>query len=210
MSVDQTTSSGLTARRKERVRQQLAEAAVDLFCERGYDRTTVDDVAAAVEVSPRTVYRYFATKEDLVVSHGQANFAEFVEALHDRPLGESLARAVQAAAELALAPKWQDPVRLRAFMALMRDTPVLRARWVEQAYDSQRHLGAVIAARTGADPAGIGPLVAAGAIAMVINTALSRWADGDSDATPDGAVSEALALLEAPLLSPITASELVS
>jgi AcrR family transcriptional regulator len=200
MSVDQATPTGLTARRKERVRRELAEAAVGLFCERGYERTTIDDIAAAVEVSPRTVYRYFATKEDLVVAPGEANFADFLEALSARPPAEPLGEAVQAAVSEALAPKWQNHDRARVFTALIRATPALRARWVEQAYDAQRQLGAVIAARTGVDAGDIGPLIAAGAITMAINTALARWADGEDEATPGRSVREALALLEAPLL----------
>ena len=57
--------------KKQRTRQRLAEAAAELFYERGYDATTIDDIAAAVDVSPRTFYRYFPTKEDLVVAMGR-------------------------------------------------------------------------------------------------------------------------------------------
>ncbi|HWE69657.1 MAG TPA: helix-turn-helix domain-containing protein, partial [Acidimicrobiales bacterium] len=59
---------GLAAKKKQRTRTLLAEAAAALFYERGYDATTIDDIAAAAEISPRTFYRYFPTKEDLVVA----------------------------------------------------------------------------------------------------------------------------------------------
>jgi AcrR family transcriptional regulator len=191
--------AGLTARRKERTRQQLAETAAALFYERGYDQTTIEDIAAAVEVSPRTVYRYFATKEDLVVALGQANSAVFLAALRDRPGDEPLFQAVRAAVAAALAPKWQEAWRVRAFLTLIRDNPVLRARWVLEAYDDQRQLAEAVGARLG-HKCRASDLVVAGAISMAINTALQQWAEKEPVATPERFVDRALAQLTEPLL----------
>ncbi len=74
---------GLAVRKKERTRRQLAEAAAELFSERGYAGTTIDDIAAAVDVSPRTFFRYFPTKEDLVVAIGATSLDLFLEALRE-------------------------------------------------------------------------------------------------------------------------------
>src|ERR1700721_1489235 len=87
--------TGLAARKKERTRRQLAEAAAELFYERGYAATTVDDIVAAVDVSPRTFFRYFPTKEDLVVALGSTSFDLFLEELRARPPEESLQEAVR-------------------------------------------------------------------------------------------------------------------
>jgi AcrR family transcriptional regulator len=199
MTMVETAGLGLTARRKQRTRQQLAEAAAALFYERGYDTTTIEDIAAAVEVSPRTVYRYFATKEDLIVALGQANSAAFAAALRERPAREPALTAVRAAVASALAPKWQETWRVRSFLSLISATPVLRARWVEQAYDDQRRVAEVLAARQGRD-CELADLVVAGAIAMAINTALQAWADQSAVASPEPFVDRALAQLATPLL----------
>jgi AcrR family transcriptional regulator len=205
MTILESTGLGLTARRKQRTRQQLAEAAAALFYERGYDSTTIEDIAAAVDVSPRTVYRYFATKEDLIVALGQANSGAFAAALRERPAGEPALTAVRAAVASALAPRWQETWRVRSFLTLISQTPVLRARWVEQAYDDQRHVAEVLAARQGRD-CELADLIVAGAIAMAINTALQEWADQSAIARPERFVDRALARLATPLLPSSTAT----
>jgi AcrR family transcriptional regulator len=201
MTADTLPPAGLTARRKQRIRQELAEAAVTLFYENGYERTTIEDIAAAVEVSPRTVYRYFATKDELVVALSHANFEAFLAALRARPPQESPTDAVRAAVSLSLAPLWRESAwRARSFLTLIRDTPVLRARWVEEAYDAQRQLAAVLGEREGTSHIDLQHLIAAGAITLAINTALQEWADQRKVKTPEGFVDEALSLLASPLL----------
>jgi AcrR family transcriptional regulator len=169
--------TGLAARKKERTRRQLAEAAAELFYERGYAATTVDDIVAAVDVSPRTFFRYFPTKEDLVVALGATSLDLFLEALRGRPLGESLQAAVVAAVDQTLASGWEDTTRVRSFLALIRETPQLRARWLEEAYGNRDLMAEVIAARTGTDPSDLRNLIIAGTITLTINTALQAWAD---------------------------------
>src|SRR5579875_1799092 len=75
----------LVARRKERTRRELAEAATRLFLERGYDATTVEEIAAAVEISPRTFFRYFPAKGDIVTALARMSLEDLVEVLRERP-----------------------------------------------------------------------------------------------------------------------------
>jgi AcrR family transcriptional regulator len=205
MTVMHPDTLSLTARRKLRTRQQLAEAAAELFYERGYDSTTVEDIAAAVDVSPRTVYRYFATKEDLIVALGETNSADFRAGLSARPASESPFEAVQGAVHAVLVPKWDPTWRVRAFLNLIRDTPVLRARWVQQAYDEQQKLAVVLAEREGRLPT-LGDLVVAGAISMALNTGMLEWAAQSKIASPAVYVDRAIAHLALPLLSKDSAS----
>jgi AcrR family transcriptional regulator len=192
--------SGLAARKKERTRRQLAEAAGELFAERGYAATTIDDIAAAVDVSPRTFFRYFPTKEDLVVALGATSLDLFLDALRSRPLNESLQVAVAAAVEQSLAPGWADTARVRSFLTLLQETPALRARWLEEAYAKRDRMAEIIAIRTGTDPSDLRNLLIAGAITLTINTALQVWADQDVELQASPFVYRGLKELATPLL----------
>jgi AcrR family transcriptional regulator len=191
---------GLAARKKERTRRQLAEAAAELFYERGYAATTVEDIVAAVDVSPRTFFRYFPTKEDLVVALGETSLDLFLEAFGDRPPEESLQVAVGEAIDQSLAPGWEDTTKVRSFLALLRETPALRARWLEEAYGKRDRMAEVIAKRTGTDPSDLRNLLIAGAITLTINTALQVWADQEVEAKASPFVHRGLKELATPLL----------
>lgn len=193
---------GLAARKKERTRQQLAEAAAQLFYQHGYDATTVDDIVAAVEVSPRTFFRYFPTKEDLVVALGQTSMGSFLDALAERPASETLLTSVQRATANSFALSWQDTTRVRSFLTLLHDTPVLRARWLEESDHNRGLLAAVIAARTDGDLSGTRNLLIAGAIILAMDTALQVWFDQDEEVEIAPFVYRALAELTTPLLTP--------
>jgi AcrR family transcriptional regulator len=192
--------TGLAARKKERTRRQLAEAAAELFYERGYAATTVDDIVAAVDVSPRTFFRYFPTKEDLVVALGATSLDLFLEALRSRPPEESLQVAVAAAIDQSWAPGWEDTTKVRSFLALLRETPALRARWLEEAYGKRDLMAEMIAARTGTEPSDLRNLIIAGAITLTINTALQMWADQDVEPKAAPFVYRGLKELATPLL----------
>ena len=191
---------GLAARKKERTKRQLAEAAADLFYERGYAATTIDDIVAAVDVSPRTFFRYFPTKEDLVVALGTTSLDLFLDALRNRPAEESLQVAVGEAVEQSMAPGWEDTSRVRSFLALIQETPALRARWLEEAYGKRDRMAEVIAGRTGTEPTDLRNLLIAGAITLTINTALQTWADQDAEEAPSPFVYRGIEELATPLL----------
>jgi AcrR family transcriptional regulator len=195
-------AAGLAVRKKERTRQALADAATDLFDARGYDATTIEDIAAAADVSPRTFYRYFPTKEDLVLAMGQTSLESFFAALEARPPGEPLLDAVRGAVDQALVSRWVDTANIRSFLALIRDTPAFRARWVEEAYDNRYRLAQVIAQRTDGQAIGLRNLLIAGAITLAINTALQCWCDQDAEPDPAVFVHQALNELSFPLLTP--------
>jgi AcrR family transcriptional regulator len=155
----------------------------------------------AVDVSQRTFFRYFPTKEDLVVALGATSLDLFLEALRERPAGESLQVAVGQAVHQALAPGWEDTTKVRSFLALLRETPALRARWLEDAYGKRDRMAAVIAERTGTDPSDLRNLLIAGAITLTINTALQVWADQNAEAKASPFVFRGLNELATPLLT---------
>src|SRR3954471_11315301 len=81
---------GLRERKKQRTREQIAEAARELFSERGFDRVPVAEIARAADVSEQTVFNYFPTKEDLVYWRLGAFEEEMLATIRNRPEGESV------------------------------------------------------------------------------------------------------------------------
>src|SRR5579862_3458949 len=88
-----TTELGLRERKKQRTRQLIADTAWGLFSERGFDEVPVAEVAREAEVSEATVFNYFPTKEDLVFHRMEAFEDELLDAVRDRPEGESIVEA---------------------------------------------------------------------------------------------------------------------
>src|SRR4051794_17055675 len=87
---------GLRERKKRQTRDAIASAAMALFRARGYHAVTVADVARAADVSEKTVFNYFPTKEDLVFSRTDDRLAERAEAIRSRPAGVPLTRVFEA------------------------------------------------------------------------------------------------------------------
>src|ERR687893_545599 len=81
---------GLRARKKRAAREAIATTARRLFAERGFDAVTVAEVAAAADVSEKTVFNYFPTKEDLAFAGREEGIAQFVSAIAERPPGRSV------------------------------------------------------------------------------------------------------------------------
>ncbi|MEU9831127.1 TetR family transcriptional regulator [Streptosporangium sp. NPDC048047] len=152
---------GLRERKKQRTRQALVDAALDLFAEQGYDTTTVDQIAAAVDVSPRTFFRYFATKEDVALSLDADAHEILLAELAARPAEESpfnaLGRAMHAMITLMEQSDIADRSRFLKARELIESTPALFAGGVRMMMQNERMLAAEIARREGKDPGDLLP-----------------------------------------------------
>ncbi len=149
---DRADEPGLRERKKAATRQALADRALQLFGDRGFDAVTVDDIARAAGVSPRTVFRYVATKDDLLFTDDEAIATLVATALSARAPGDP-AGDVRAAASAFAA--WCAPRRtaLRARDRIIRQAPALRARELAKGAQLEDALTALLAQRTGIDPA---------------------------------------------------------
>jgi AcrR family transcriptional regulator len=169
--------SGLRDRKRLQTRRAIQEHALRLFLEHGYDATTVADVAAAADVSSMTVFRYFPTKEDLVLADEYDPL--IIERISSRPAGEPLLRRI---GEGLLAGTAELPEEARALVLarirLIMGTPALRARLWESQFATQE---AIAAALQDENPFRV--RIAAGACLAAASAALMRWAseDGRSD-----------------------------
>jgi AcrR family transcriptional regulator len=89
---------GLRERKKEKTKQALVRSALRQFAKRGFDQVTVEDIAGACDVSPRTFFRYFGSKEDVLFADADAQRVRMLEALRSQPPEVPALRALQAAA----------------------------------------------------------------------------------------------------------------
>jgi AcrR family transcriptional regulator len=87
---------GLRERKKQRTRETIARAAHELFAERGYHETTLPEIAQAADVSTRTIFAYFPSKEDILFSDFEVLKEALAQALDDRPEGEEALETVRA------------------------------------------------------------------------------------------------------------------
>ena len=125
----------LRERTRRAVTREIGEAALALFVERGYEATTIDDVAAAVGMSQRSVFRYFATKEEIVLGKLDLIVAEDVlQALRGRPLNEpiwtSLHHLAHVLVEHGDQPGWQELTE--PIVRVIFGTPALFAGYLQR------------------------------------------------------------------------------
>lgn len=139
---------GRRERKKAATRQAIADAAMELFLEHGFDRVSVRDIAERADVSTTTLFAHFPSKEALVFDREQEVEAELTAVVRERPKGQGVVEALRAHALKVWVPIVSDP-RLHQLNALVDRTPALR-EYAERMW--MRHavaLGAVIAEELG-------------------------------------------------------------
>ncbi|GAA1353211.1 TetR family transcriptional regulator [Streptomyces beijiangensis] len=153
----QKVRTGLRELKKQRTRDALLRAALELFTTQGYEQTTVDEITDAVEVSQRTFFRYFANKEEAALSVQLLAEAQFLAALRERPPEESpfeaLNRSVLASWDsIGEAIEAVIPVELhmRTYQ-LIESTPALLAAHLRHSAELEEEVAQLIAAREGLD-----------------------------------------------------------
>ncbi|MEU9786094.1 TetR family transcriptional regulator [Streptomyces phaeochromogenes] len=155
--MDTASRPGLRELKKQRTRDALVRAALELFTTQGYERTTVDEIVEAVDVSQRTFFRYFAGKEDAAFAVQEMAESHFVEAVRGRPPHEppleALRRAVMASWDTigeAIEAVIPLELHMRAFQ-LIESTPALLAAHLRRQEGLEEELARVIAEREGLD-----------------------------------------------------------
>jgi AcrR family transcriptional regulator len=177
---------GLRERKKQRTRDALVRAALELFTTRGYERTTVDEIAEAVDVSQRTFFRYFAGKEDAAFAVQDMTEAHFVESLRARPPGEAPLEALRQ----AVLEGWDTineavvsvvPVELYLRMfRVIESTPVLLAAHLRRSLETEEQIARLLAAREGVDvDADPRPRLAVAAFGGVMRLTGRQWSTGE-------------------------------
>jgi AcrR family transcriptional regulator len=167
----------LRERKKLRTRRAIQDHALRLFDERGYDETTVEQIAAAAEISPSTFFRYFPTKEDVVVTDEYDPI--MAEVIRDQPPEMSALDALRAMLREMLPQLYADDLEvIRMRLQLTADVPALRARTFESMRGTFELLSEAIGERTGraADDSDVEAF--SWAVLGVMQAALYRLIDG--------------------------------
>jgi AcrR family transcriptional regulator len=121
---------GLRERKKQQTRETIERAALKLFAERGYDQTTLADIAEAADISPRTIFGYFQSKEDILFCEESGYLGRLAEMLEQRPPGATTVDALREF--LATIPHHDEQAMLRK--QIINATPALQMR-------ARAHLG---------------------------------------------------------------------
>jgi AcrR family transcriptional regulator len=198
----QQRPDGLRERKKAKTRAAIRDHALRLFRENGYQRTTVEQIAAAAEVSPSTFFRYFQTKEDVVLQDDMDT--RMIEALERQPADLSPLSAVRGAVRDAFASYTDaDLDVIGETSALSMTVPEIRARATDEFTRTIGVIAEALAKRAGRSADDLAVRTAAGAIVGVMMGLTLPWEDKPSGrkAIADlfGRVDQALALLEAGL-----------
>jgi AcrR family transcriptional regulator len=193
---DATARPGLRERKKARTRAAIREHALRLFREQGYDATTVEQIAEAAEVSPSTFFRYFPTKEDVVLQDDMELLWMDVFLAQPADMGPiaALRTAVRAAFDGMGA---EDLAQLRETMDMALAVPAVRARMLEELGRTSQIIAAAVAERSGKAASDFAVQAIAGA---VVGIAMAAWFDEPGNLAAFGDKFErGLALLEAGL-----------
>ncbi|MBF8186402.1 TetR family transcriptional regulator [Nonomuraea sp. K274] len=174
---------GRRERKKARTRQAIADAALQLFLERGFDQVAIKDVAEAADVSMSGLFKHFPTKEALVFDEEDDVQASLVSAVGDRPQGTSVLQALRAWLLTRACEGSADP-RTAAFLDLIARTPALsdyaRRMW-------RRHEEELAQAIRQAGPDTPRADIAARAVARFVLDRAQPWQPGDLHAELDAA-----------------------
>jgi len=187
---------GLRERKKEQKRERLKQAAFDLFAERGFDDVTVDEIADRAEVSKSTLFRYFETKEDLLLVDARMHRDALLRALSDRPTDEPVLASLRYALQSLAADYQADRLRAVQRNRIIAESPALAARALERQVAWEDGLAEVILPRlAGEADAEIRAAVLAAAAMAVVRVATRRWIASDDDTEMIDHVLAALDLL---------------
>lgn len=185
----------LAERKRQLVRDELTEAALKLLAFQGFEETTIDQIVAAAGVSRRTFFRYFRSKEDVIIEFLGHLGTKLHDALASRPAKEPPAVALRHALSIFTETYHHYPEKSIRLARLTLGTPSLLARYLERQTEWRADLTAVLAQRMKLDPAtDLRPALTVAVAFAAFDTALSAWVTGDGSENLNDLVDRAFTL----------------
>ncbi len=188
---------GLRELKRERTRRLIADKAFELFTDHGFGRTTVEQIAAAAEVGPSTLYRYFPTKETLVLEFVEDCLLDAVAWFREQPAVD-LPDGLQSVIERVLGQLESNPDRVRAVFDLAAQTASVSAHLNEMIWRFRNDLTDELVRRlAGNDPqdAEFTAALAAGIAMNIIETVIRIWVENPEDTEVKELARRAMTLL---------------
>ncbi|MFB8776968.1 TetR/AcrR family transcriptional regulator [Streptomyces broussonetiae] len=199
---DADAGLGLRERKKRRTRQAIRAAARRLIDERGYDNTTIEQIAAAADVSPSTVFRYFPSKEYMVLRE-EEYAGSGVAFLRERPADEPPLLALrQALTQMARTLGEEFHTEYQWRIELARKVPAVRAQMQDSQDKSVAALTAALAERAGRPADDFDLRVLVGAVMGGLHQVVLHWGEHGREGDLARLMDRALAVLGRDLAAP--------
>lgn len=179
-------------RRRDRTRSALTTAALELFRTKGYDATTVDEIADAADVSPRTFFHHFATKEEVLFGGHEERRRELISTLEDRLETEPVWKATCSAMMTVVDAFETDPVFFRERASLYGREPGLRAAVLSINDRLVNDMAEVLAAKLRCRPGDLTPRLIATLANGAMRSAIDSWVSSRTGADLRAMAIEAL------------------
>ena len=192
---DEAVSGDLRTRKKERTRAAINDAALELFIEKGFEATTVDEIAERAEISKSTFFRYFATKAEVIFGAGRPGHDALYAAIVERPATDDDVTAVRR----ALVDTWIGQLDIAHAVRQGRaavTSPLLRGLSYDLNLRWQDVVGTALAERHGLDQPDQRCRLVAGVVNSVFSNAYNTWLNAGADSDFAAAVEHAFALLD--------------
>jgi AcrR family transcriptional regulator len=176
------------------VRAEVAAVAIRLFLEQGFEKTTVDQIAAEAGLSRTSFFRYFATKEDVLLGHLEELGEKVRDALAARPAEEPAWQALRRSFDLLIAERLAYPEDGLSMRRLLRDTPSLQARQLGKQQGWQDLLAPEVARRLGVPSEALDarPRALVAAALGCLNAAVDVWTDSGGTVGLSALVDQAM------------------
>jgi AcrR family transcriptional regulator len=189
------TELGLRERKKLRTREAIQREATRLFLEKGYGATTIEQIAAAVDISPSTFFNYFPTKEDVVFWDRYDPI--LASLITSGPAGETLSEAVFRALDHLSEALESEREMLTVRLRLVMDEPELKGRAWSEMERSRDFLAAIFAAKTGRDAGDLQLRLVAMVILVASFEAVFDWVREGAKGSLMGKVHQGLEIVDA-------------
>ena len=171
----------LKLRKQQVVRDALSRSAEELFLLRGFEAVTVEEIALAAGVSRRTFFRYFDSKEEVMVERSDRFGEQMLIELAARPLDEPPLLAIRNALVPAVASSLVERDLVRQIIGLLRETSALRRALMEHRNRLEERIAALMAQRLGADSSDNTPMLLAFVTRALHDTVINAWYDHETD-----------------------------